>query len=144
MYRVISPSTPEEFNRYYSLRFDVLRAPWQQPRGSEKDNDEDKATHAMLIDDAGNCIAVGRLQKNTAEEGQIRFMAVHPQWQGKGLGKLVLRHLEQQAKQQGLIRIVLQARENALSFYLSEGYTNTGASFKLWDIIQHYKMEKAL
>jgi N-acetylglutamate synthase-like GNAT family acetyltransferase len=144
MYRVISPSTPEEFNRYYSLRYDVLRAPWQQPLGSEKDSEEEIATHAMLTDEAGNCIAVGRLQKNSAEEGQIRFMAVHPHWQGKGLGKLVLRHLEHEARQQGLTRLVLQARENALSFYLAEGYSNTGASFKLWDIIQHYKMEKVL
>jgi N-acetylglutamate synthase-like GNAT family acetyltransferase len=144
MYRIISPSTPEEFNSYYSLRYDVLRAPWQQPRGSEKDSEEDVATHAMLVDENNNCIAVGRLQKNSNEEGQIRFMAVHPDWQGKGLGRKVLQHLEHEARKQGLSRIVLQARENALSFYLSEGYTNTGASFKLWDIIQHYKMEKAL
>lgn len=144
MYRVITPSTQEEFNAYYSLRYDVLRAPWNQPRGSEKDAEEDVATHAMLIDEEKHCIAVGRLQKNSSEEGQIRFMAVHPLWQGKGLGKLVLRHLENEARKQGLNRMVLQARENALSFYLSEGYTNTGASFKLWDMIQHYKMEKAL
>ncbi|MCU0435322.1 MAG: GNAT family N-acetyltransferase [Bacteroidia bacterium] len=144
MYQIISPSTPEEFDRYFSLRYDVLRAPWQQPRGSEKDSEEDHSTHAMLTDETGQCIAVGRLQQNSAEEGQIRFMAVHPNWQGKGLGKLVLRHLETEARKLGLQRIVLQARENALNFYLSEGYANTGASFKLWDIIQHYKMEKVL
>ena len=144
MYRIITPASTEEFHQYYSLRYDVLRAPWQQPRGSEKDGEEDIATHAMLVDEAGQCIAVGRLQKNSAVEGQIRFMAVHPDWQGKGLGKLVLRHLENEGRKQGLSHIILQARENALRFYLSEGYTNAGASFKLWDIIQHYKMEKAL
>lgn len=144
MYRISSPASPEEFEHYFALRYAVLRAPWNQPKGSEVDVDEDSSTHAMLTNDKQQCIAVGRLHLNTPQEGQLRFMAVHPDHQGKGLGKQVLRYLEQKAREQGAIRIVLQARENALNFYLSEGYTNTGPSFKLWDVIQHYKMEKQL
>jgi GNAT superfamily N-acetyltransferase len=144
MYRISSPISSEEFELYYALRYAVLRAPWNQPPGSEKDAEEASSTHAMLTDESGQCLAVGRLQLNTPEEGQIRFMAVHAEHQGKGLGRLVLRYLEEQARLQGAKRMILQARENALNFYLTEGYENAGQSFKLWDIIQHYKMEKVL
>jgi GNAT superfamily N-acetyltransferase len=144
MYRISSPASPHEFELYYALRYAVLRAPWNQPPGSEKDAEEATSTHAMLSNAAADCLAVGRLQLISPEEGQIRFMAVHPEHQGKGLGRLVLRYLEEQARLQGAKRMMLQARENALHFYLTEGYTNAGPSFKLWDIIQHYKMEKIL
>ena len=32
-----SPSQTSEYNAYYSLRWQVLRAPWKQAKGSEKD-----------------------------------------------------------------------------------------------------------
>ena len=34
------PETAEEFDAYYNLRWMVLRAPWNQPTGSEKDEYE--------------------------------------------------------------------------------------------------------
>lgn len=143
-FRIGPPESPEEFERYYALRWEVLRAPWHQPRGTERDDQEATSTHAMLSNSSGSCLAVGRLQLNTPDEGQLRFMAVRPDQQGKGYGRQVLRYLEAQAVGQGATRMVLQARENAVAFYLSEGYTNAGPSFKLWEQIQHYRMEKAL
>ena len=71
-------------------------------------------------------------------------MAVHPNYQGKGLGKLIVAKLEEEAKAIGLTSIELQARENALEFYKSQGYIVKETSFKLWDIIQHYLMTKEL
>ena len=89
-------------------------------------------------------IACGRLQDNGNGLGQIRYMAVNPNYQGKGLGKLIVAKLEEEAKRIGLKTIELQARENALEFYKSQGYIVKETSFKLWDIIQHYLMTKEL
>jgi hypothetical protein len=39
---------------------------------------------------------------------------------------------------------MLQARENAVPFYLSIGYSIVEKSFLMWGLIQHFKMEKAI
>ena len=36
-----SPKTTDEWQEYYDLRYRVLRQPWNQPRGSER-NEGDK------------------------------------------------------------------------------------------------------
>lgn len=142
--QLLEPSTPEQFLAYYDLRWRVLRAPWDQPRGSEKDDAEKTSTHVMAIDENGECVGVGRLQLNSPAEAQVRFMGVRDDQQGKGVGKAIMIYLEQKAKEQGAKKIVLQARENAVKFYEAIGYTITEKTFKLWEIIQHWKMEKGM
>ncbi|SVC73775.1 uncharacterized protein METZ01_LOCUS326629, partial [marine metagenome] len=64
----------------------------------------------MIIDEAtGDAIAVGRLQVNTKEEAQIRYMAVADNYQGKGLGSKIVIALEDIALDKGANRIILQA-----------------------------------
>jgi ribosomal protein S18 acetylase RimI-like enzyme len=141
---VIEPRTSAEFEQYYLLRWEVLRRPWNKPRGSELDEQEDQCIHALLKADEGHALAVGRLQFNTPGEGQLRFMAVAPGQQGKGLGSMIIDYLENKAREKGAERMVLQARENAVSFYLRNGYRIKEKSFLLWGEIQHYLMEKQL
>jgi hypothetical protein len=43
-----SPETVEEFMQYYELRWRLLRKPWNQPKGSEKDEKEDEAFHKHI------------------------------------------------------------------------------------------------
>ena len=144
MNQIISPRTPAEFAAYYQLRHTVLRAPWQQPVGSERAPDDDQATHALLIDEAGQALGVCRLHLPSPGEAQVRFMAVHPDYQGRGLGRQLLTYMEQQARRQGASRLSLQARENAVPFYQSCGYTLGEKTHLLFGQIQHYRMEKEL
>ena len=66
---VIEPQTPEEFKQYYSLRYEILRKPWGQPKGSERDEGEEASIHRMIIDKkTGNVLAGGRLQINFREK----------------------------------------------------------------------------
>ena len=112
---VIEPQTPEEFNQYYNLRFEILRKPWGQPKSSERDNDDEISHHRMIIDEiTGDTIAVGRLQFNTKEEAQIRYMAVADNYQGQGLGSKIVTVLEDIALDKGASRIILQAWSNAV------------------------------
>ena len=71
-------------------------------------------------------------------------MAVDDNQQGKGLGKMIVTALKLEAKKLNLKTIELQARENAVEFYKSCGYTIKEKSFLLWGIIQHYLMEKTI
>lgn len=47
------------------------------------------AHHQMVVDEEGNLVAVGRLYINADNEASIRFMAVDPSVQEKGLGTLM-------------------------------------------------------
>lgn len=142
--KVIEPRTPAELEQYYLLRWETLRRPWGKPRGSELDEQENTSIHAMLVDDDNQALAVGRLQFNSPEEGQVRFMGVRSDQQGKGLGNHIMSYLENKAAEKGAKRMVLQAREKAVSFYLRNGYRIKERTFLLWDEIQHYLMEKEL
>jgi len=143
MYLVEIADNPQIINRIIDLRYEVLRKPWNQPKVTATDNQEQTSINAFIKSEE-KVIACGRLQDNGKGSGQIRYMAVHPDFQGKGLGKLIVEKLEEEAKRLGLENIELQARENAVKFYESQGYTIKEKTFKLWDIIQHYLMAKKL
>jgi hypothetical protein len=57
------PATESEFEAYYALRWKILREPWNQPPGSEKDEFEGEAVHLAAWDDYGKIIGVGRLHR---------------------------------------------------------------------------------
>lgn len=143
MHVVSEPQTSEDFEAYYKLRYNILRKPWGQPEGSEKDSDEEYAVHAF-IKDGNQVLAVCRLQLISAEVAQIRFMGVDTEQQGKGLGKLIIDYMERKAKQLGAKEIILQARENAVPFYKNCGYQIIKKSHLLWNKIQHFLMKKEL
>ena len=138
-----SPITQDEWESYYRLRFTILRAPWNQPLGSEVLADESEAIHAMVIED-DQIIGVARMHKSGENQGQVRCVAVAAEAQGKGVGKAIMIHLEEKAKEMGMQEIVLEARENAVPFYKSMGYVIEKESYLLFGEIQHYRMKKGI
>ena len=142
--KIATPITDQDFEKYFQLRWEVLRRPWNQQKGTEQDDLEHSCYHKMILSENDRVVACGRLQFNDAEEGQIRYMAVDSDFQGKGLGSIILEELEAIAKENDRKYIVLQARENALSFYKSNGYHEVEKSFLLYGTIQHYLMRKEL
>lgn len=142
-WQLTSPQTPEQWQAYFQLRWQVLRAPWQQPQGSEQDELEPQAFHLMLVDDSGVLQAVGRLHHADLYTGQIRYMAVAESARGKGAGSLILQALEQQAVSQGLRQLQLNARQPAVGFYRQLGYRQSGEATPLFGIA-HFRMTKGL
>ncbi len=96
-WQLSAPQTEAQWLAYYQLRWQVLRAPWDQPKGSEQDESEAQSFHRMVCTEDGEVVAVGRLHKVDERTAQVRYMAVSGQWQGHGLGAMVLRQLEQVA-----------------------------------------------
>ena len=140
--KIIEPSTSGELQRYYGLRWKILRAPWNQPRGSEQDELEQSSHHLMVVDSKQAVIAVGRLHFNSIREAQIRYMAVAINQQRTGAGTLLLAALEQKASELGALHIVVDARENALRFYRKQGYEAVGPGHVLFNAIVHVRMIK--
>jgi N-acetylglutamate synthase-like GNAT family acetyltransferase len=136
------PQTNEEFERYYDLRWRMLRAPWNQPKGTEKDPIEDIAFPIMVCEVDGIPIGVGRVHFNSDDEAQIRSMAVEPGWQKKGIGSIIMNELERIAKEKGAKYVVLNARDTAIPFYEKHGYRLIEKTITLFGTIPHHIMRK--
>lgn len=136
-----APRTKEEWDEYYHLRWKVLRQPWNQPLGTERDALEDQAKHFAAFQEA-NIIGVGRLDHIDLNVRQIRFMAVEPICQSKGIGTSLMNAMETKAWNLGAKEIILHARAHALGFYEKLGYVCIEPSHLLFGEIQHFLMKK--
>lgn len=141
--KITEPKTKLDFESYYDLRWRILRKPWNQPKGSEKDDLEDKSIH--LVACAGSIvIGVARAHFNSANEAQIRYMAIEQQYRGKGIGGKLLAELEKRVRQKDATHITLNARKTAVGFYENHDYEIVAKSHTLYDSIEHFKMKKNL
>ncbi len=141
--KLVEPQTPEQFEQYFELRWRILRAPWQQPRGSERDDEENLAYHIMAVQ-SQQVVGVARLQFPEAQTAQLRYMAVDDAFQGQGIGACIVTHMENYARQQSAHTLMLHARQNAVGFYQALKYKILEPSYLLFNEIQHYKMAKPL
>ena len=138
------PKSEADWKSYFDLRWRVLRAPWNQPCGSERDDQENESIHSMVCDRDHRALAVGRLHFRSPTEAQVRYMAVDEAFAGRGLGGKVLEDLERRAAAAGARRIMLNARKNAVPFYLKHGYAVTGPADTLYGVIEHFRMAKEI
>lgn len=145
---ISQPDTEKEYEQYYHLRWKILRAPWHQPEGSEIDDIEEQCFHLMVIDtnseNKTTVIGVARLQYNSDTEAQIRYMAVAREYERQGIGRELIKAMEQRAKKSSHKNIVLDAREPAVNFYNKLGYSVIEKSYLLFGEIQHFRMIKEL
>ncbi|MEY3343532.1 MAG: hypothetical protein RL090_1216 [Bacteroidota bacterium] len=137
-------TSEQDLEKCFQLRFEVLRKPWNQPVGSERDDTDMQSWHFLAETNGGKAVATARLHAIDATTCQIRYMAVADEYQGKGIGMELISAVEQVGKAKGLKRVFLQARENAVPFYLAAGYKVIEETFLLFGEIRHFSMEKAL
>ena len=142
-YFIRPPESKEEWKNYFIFRWELLRKPLGMSMESLEDDLEDSSYHLMGIDDENNVIASGRVHFNDNNQAQIRYMAVKDSYKRKGIGSEIVTKLEDYASSKGAKKMVLNARENALSFYLSLGYSEKGP-YQSDTGIPHSKMEKDL
>ena len=140
---ILQPKNQVDIEKYYDLRWRILREPWKQPRGSEKDPLEEESIHLMACMNK-KIVAVGRLHLNSGVEAQIRYMAVELDFQNRGIGTLLLRELEKIAKNKGAHHVILNGRDVSLQFYQKNVYKILNKSHTIFGSIEHWKMRKDL
>lgn len=145
MIHIVSPKTREEFKTYYDIRYKVLREPWAQPKGTEKDDYEPISRHFMALDDAtGKVIGVIKLLEKEPGVGWFSHMAVLPAYQRKGIGKLLLNFIEEEARKEGYTILGCYSRLNTTSFFEKAGYIINGLPSHYFGTTQVVWMEKKL
>jgi predicted GNAT family N-acyltransferase len=143
MVEIRTPKNEHEWKSYYDLRFRVLREPLSQPRGSEKNDGDNTGIHFALFEN-DKIQAIARLDLMENKIAQVRFVAVDFDLQGKGYGKKIMFATETKSEELGIEKIILHARDYAVDFYLHLGYQWIEPSYKLFDVLQHFLMEKKI
>ena len=109
----------------HDLRRRVLRS--HQP-GLPVTNPEDdlaETFHLAAIDDDGGVLAVASFTPD-GERVRLRGMAVEPDLQGRGVGRLLMQAAVARLRVQGATMLWAHARDSALGFYERFGMTVVG------------------
>lgn len=104
----------------------------------EWDGIEDRCLHVVVYANS-EAVACGRL----VDGRKATRVAVVAAWRGRGLGRLVMLRLEEEAKAMGGAEVVLNAQTSSLAFYSKIGYEAYGEMF-LEAGIAHRAMRKRL
>lgn len=116
------------------LRAAVLRAhkPVSESRYAEDEHPD--TFHVAAVSEGTLLGCATGLKKDQAAcleaSYQLRGMAVHPDHQGQGIGEVVLRRFENEARQRGALAVWCNARKTAQAFYARCGWVATGPIFE--------------
>ncbi len=135
-------SSSPEYPEVYDLREEVLRKPLGLSLKNE-DLSRDHTDTIMACKSGGKVIACLMLHHKDAGTMQLRQMAVAPEWQGKGVGRMLVQAAEAHTASAGYRKMILHARKTAMGFYGSMDYKVTGDEFSEVGIA-HYIMEKEM
>ena len=122
MITITSPVTKEQFKAYYALRYKVLREPSGHPKGTEKDDYEPISEHFMAVNDFGEVLGVVKLYEKNPEVGHFSHLVVSPEHQHKGLGRRLIEHLENRAREKGYKILGTSTRVTATAFFEKAGF----------------------
>ncbi|MHA1648702.1 MAG: GNAT family N-acetyltransferase [Candidatus Helarchaeota archaeon] len=133
------PKTKDELKAMYDLRWRILRKPWNQPRGSERDQYETKAIPYIAL--LGNeIIGTARFHKINESVGQIRYLAVEEGFRNQGVGSNILMTIHMTALNRFVKYILVNARINAVKFFEKHNYKIIEDGPLLFGEIKHKKM----
>lgn len=130
------------YQEMIELRNNILR----KPLGLSFSADElEKEKHDILIgcyeeDKLEGCCLLTKTGDGVV---RLRQMAVTPNLQGKGIGRVLMSFAENVARDKGFRKITMHARKNAVGFYEKLGYKIVSDEFEEVTI-PHYEMEKEL
>ena len=123
------------------LRNKILLRPIGIPDFGWEMNDSE-SWHFVAIDNSKiiGCVLLVPLDENL-QTGQLIQMAVDQGWQGKGVGKKLVKDLLIFAKTKGFTEIVIHSRSDVTTFYEALGFKTFGDEFEEVGVAhQHLRM----
>lgn len=126
--RRVEHGTPE-YEQTVALRYEILRRPLGLTFDAKQLAAECDELHLALFDgvEVVACLVLTPLADGDVK---MRQVAVREGLQGTGLGRVLVEFSESVARDRGFRRMVLNARETAVPFYLRLGYAIEGEPFE--------------
>ena len=137
------PKSHDDYKRYYQFRWEQLRKPLDLPFGSELDPLDEISFHCMAVINQDELVGIGSIQPAEIDSMRIRYMAVNKDFQRLGIGSAIINKLLEYAIENHATKCWLNARSNALEFYLRQGF-KVVAEVETELEIPHFKMETLL
>lgn len=139
---IIRPKVYPLYTGIWQLREEVLRKPLGMSLAKEDLSMDEGDTYvaAMEGDQVIGCLLLHAVSPDIVK---FRQMAVHPEWQGKQVGRALMQAGEAHAQMKGYKVIELHARAHVSGFYSTLGFHETGMLFEEVNM-PHIKMYKHL
>lgn len=144
MFTIKSPKTREDFKAYYAVRYRVLSEPWGDPKGAEKDDYEPISEHFMAVNEKEEVVGVVKLYERDDRVGYVSHLAVAPEYQHQGIGRLLLEAVEQRARERGFHTLGTLARATGTAYFEKNGFHVAGMPAPHFGTTPLVWMEKAL
>lgn len=119
-FRLRRPATPDEWNAYHRIRQDVLLE--ARKYAVEHADEQAPGHHPMLLWLDRKPVGSIRIDIDAAGRAGMRLVAVDPELQKQGCGRVLLRLAEEFALAQGCKQAVLYSTLDAVGFYAKAGY----------------------
>jgi ribosomal protein S18 acetylase RimI-like enzyme len=141
-----------EYAAYCDLRHRFLREPLGlRLTPHDVEGEETQYVYGLFTEEPGNVThliggLIGRdddAADPQADTIRIRQVVVSVEWRGQGAGRELLLQSERLLAKEGFRRFVLFAREDAVGFYLRNGYHRTGEKAELIGL-EHELLEKRI
>ena len=138
----VVPHWSPAYRQAIYLRYKLLRQPLGLKYTRAQMEEEDNQIHIIgtLNDRIVACLCLVPLADDTLK---MRQVCVDSKLQGSGIGRQLVKFSEYIAAQKGYSRLVLNARDYVIDFYLKQNYRICSDLF-LEIGIPHYKMTKTL
>jgi predicted GNAT family N-acyltransferase len=139
---IVFNTADDMYSKALQLRTDVLRTPLGLKFTADELKKDKADTHFGLIQEE-ILVACLTLTECADERMKMRQVAVSPNFQGQGFGKILVAASHEHARGQARKIMFCHARKTAVPFYESMGYKVVGAEF--FEVnIPHYLMEREL
>ncbi|MBD3214127.1 MAG: GNAT family N-acetyltransferase [Candidatus Lokiarchaeota archaeon] len=140
------PCDKQEYEEMYELRYKVLREPWNQPKGTEKDKLDlkDDGVYPFIALKNNDIVGTARFHRDNEHEGQIRYLAVKKEYRGQGIAKNLLDHIEWYAISLGIPYLKLNARKNVQELFEKLNYKEVAEGPTLFKKIERSVMGKQI
>lgn len=129
LYREVEFDSPE-YQAELDLRRRVLRKPLGLDFTFDQIQEERNDIHVAALEQEGNLLAVLVMTPLNSGDIKMRQVAVEPRMQGRGIGQALVRYAEDVARARGFSRMVASARETAVPFYTTLGYSTEGEPYE--------------
>ena len=127
LFTIRPPQKPQELAEGLKLRRQIFVEEQEIPLELDDDGKDAYSTHLIAVDEQNQIAGYGRLSPEGGL-GIVSRIAVRKAYRGHGLGKKIVRALEEAAIEQKLQRLVLSPHIYLEKFYASLGYSTIEGS----------------
>ena len=141
---VVQPNNLSTMKKIIDLRYKILREPLGLSFTEDQLLLESQNNYFLVVSEIESQDLIGTLLlqiMNDTTQLKMRQVAIRPDLQRMGYGKQLVQFSQDFARSKNIKRLVLHARESALSFYVSLGYSYKDECF-IEVGIKHYYMWK--